>query len=438
MRDLIVVGAVLAALPFACRHTWVGILLWTWLSVMNPHRLAYGFAQDAPLAAMAAAATVLSLFITKDKLRMPWGAPVILMILLLIWMSITTVFAIHTDESIEDLKRITKIFAMTLVAFAAIRERKHIELFIWVNVLSIGFFGLKGGLFTIASGGSQRVWGPPGAFIEGNNEVGLALVMTIPLINYLRLVSTRAWMRTSLLVLMLLCAVAVLGTQSRGAFLAISAMGLVMWFRSEKKLFAAVSILTIGIALTQFMPDSWGERMDTIGSYQEDGSAMGRINAWWNAFNLANDRFLGGGFQIYSPDIFAKYAPVPDDVHAAHSIYFQMLGEHGWIGLGIFLLIGWHGFSIAGKIRKEAIRQPEAMWAYQMAGMVQVSMIGFAVGGAFLSLAYFDLPYNILVVLVAGLHWVREQRWKTESEGAFGSAAPVAKLNATPAGKLPS
>jgi hypothetical protein len=33
--------------------------------------------------------------------------------------------------------------------------------------------------------------------------------------------------------------------------------------------------------------------------------------------------------------------------------------------------------------------------------MIQVSLIGFAVGGAFLSLLYFDVPYYLMAAMVA-------------------------------------
>ncbi|MFL6698580.1 MAG: putative O-glycosylation ligase, exosortase A system-associated [Vitreoscilla sp.] len=425
MRDLILLGMVLAALPFACRHTWVGILLWTWISIMNPHRLAWGFAMNMPFAAMAAGATVISLLITKDKVRLVANPAVIALILLTLWMVVTTMFAIYPDESWADLKRTFKIQAMTLMAIAALRERRHIELFIWVNALSLGFYGFKGGLFTVLTGGAQRVWGPPGGFIEGNNEVGLALVMVIPMMNYLRVVSTRRWVRLSLAALMLFTAFAVLGTQSRGAFLAISAMGLVLWWRSKEKALAAIVIGMTGLALTAFMPASWEERMQTIGATNQDASVMGRINAWQMTFHLANDRPLGGGFFIYTPEVFGKYAPVPDDVHAAHSIYFQILGEHGYVGLVLFLMVGAFTYATAMKIRKEARKREDAQWLYHLAGMMQVSMIGYAVGGSFLSLAYFDLPYNVMVILVVGLRWLQDKERVTEEVGAFGAARPM-------------
>jgi len=423
-------------LPFVFRHTWVGVLLWTWISIMNPHRLAFGFAYNAPWAALVAVVTLISVLFNRDKLSMPWDPPVKALLAFVIWMCITTAFALYPEPSWDQLIKVLKIQLMTVIAFAALRERKHIELFIWVIVLSIGVYGFKGGIFTIMGGGEQRVWGPPGGFIEGNNEIGLALVVVIPLMNYLRAVATRGWIRWGMLVLMVLSAIAALGTLSRGAFLAVCAMGLVLWTRSKQKSGLAIFMICLAAALLVFMPSSWETRMQTILTYDQDSSAMGRINAWKMAFNLANHQLFGGGFEIYSLEVFSKYAPVPDDVHAAHSIYFQVLGEHGYIGLILFLLIWFFTFRTAGKIRAEAQKRPETQWLESLAGMCQVSLIGYGVGGAFLSLSYFDLPYNIVVVLVVSLRWLREKRWKSDTQGALGSAVPSSQIRATAQKKI--
>ncbi len=428
MRDVLLLLVFTAILPFAMRRTWVAVLLWTWISVMNPHKLAWGFALDAPFAAVAAGAAFISLAFNQDKLRMPWQPEVVSLLLFIGWMCITTIFAYYPAESFTQLVKVLKIQVMTVVALAAIRERKHIELFVWVNALSIGFFGLKGGIFTILGGGGQRVWGPPGGFIEGNNEIGLALVMTVPLLNYLRMVSINRWVRYGLLALMLLTAVAALGTQSRGAFLAIAVMSVVLWMRSRRKLLGGTFMMLAAMAMLALMSENWEARMRTIQNYEQDSSAMGRINAWTMAFNLANNRFTGGGFVVDTPELFARFAPVPQDLHAAHSIFFQILGEHGYVGLALFVSIGAFGFLTASRIRKQALQRPETLWAHDLAGMIQVSMVGYAVGGAFLSLAYFDLPYNIMVMLVACRFWLLERRWETEKTGAFNSAQPVGRL----------
>lgn len=436
MRDLALLGIVLWGLPYAFRHTWIGVLLWTWFSLMNPHRLTYGFAYNLQFAAAIAGTTLVSLYITRDKVSVPSNPAVTVLIMFFCWTCITTALGFYPLESWDMLNKVWKIQLMTVVAFAALRERKHIELFVWVNVLSIGFYGFKGGLFTLKGGGSEKVWGPAGSFIEGNNEIGLAMIVVIPLMNYLRTVATRGWVRHGLLILMALSAIASLGTQSRGALLALSAMGLVLWIRSKQKVVAGFFIAVFAAGLVAFMPDSWDARMRTIENYQEDGSAMGRINAWWMAFNLANDRFFGGGFQIYSHELFGRYAPNPLDVHAAHSIYFQVLGEHGYIGLILFMLIWIFGFITASNIRKEATKREETKWLYHLAGMCQVSLVGYAVGGAFLSLAYFDLPYNILVVLVVSMRWLQEKLWETDRQGAFGASVSPSQIRATPQKKV--
>ncbi len=402
MRDLLIVLFVLGVLPAALRHTYVAVNLWTWISIMNPHRLAYGFAVEFPFAAVAAVAALISLLITKDHLKLPKEKAVILLILFVVWMCITTAAAYYPGESFIQLKKVLKIQLMTLIALAAIKERRHIELFVWVNVISIGFYGLKGGFFTISTGGNARVWGPPGGFIEGNNEIAVALIMTIPLMNYLRIMAGSIWVRRGLVTLMLLSAAAALGTQSRGALLALAAMGAVMWLRSERKLAMGVIVGLVGIGLVAFMPSAWEERMSTIAEYEQDGSAMGRINAWWLAFNIANSRITGAGYEAYTGELFAAFAPNPLDIHVAHSIYFSVLGEHGYIGLILFLMLWLSTLGLARRLRSQTRNVEEFKWLFNLAGMCQVSLIGYAVGGAFLSLAYFDLPFNIMVMLVAG------------------------------------
>jgi putative inorganic carbon (hco3(-)) transporter len=305
-------------------------------------------------------------------------------------------------------ERVMKIDLMILVAMVALTTRHHVMALVWVLVASIGIYGFKGGLYTIATGGAGRVWGPPGSFIEGNNELALALIVTIPLMRFLQLQAARAWVRYGLTILMLLCTVAALGTQSRGALLALAAMAAMLFARGGgRRLWLGMVMVVVGAALIAFMPATWDQRMSTIIDYQRDSSAMGRINAWWMAWNLAKDHFFGGGYAIYDPATFARYAPNPGDVHAAHSIFFQILGEHGFVGLALFLLLGYMIWRWAGWLRRNARANPETQWAADLGSLCQVSLVGFAVGGAFLSLAYFDLPYNLLVLVVVARRCVR-------------------------------
>ena len=155
------------------------------------------------------------------------------------------------------------------------------------------------------------------------------------------------------------------------------------------------------VAVLSVMPAEYYERMNTIKTYEQDQSAMGRINAWWFAFNLALARpLVGGGFETFQPSLFALYAPNPQDYHDVHSIYFEVLGEHGFVGLFLFLSLMWMTWRMAGRVRRAAGLDAGRKWLVDLMAMIQVSLVGYAVGGAFLGLAYFDLYYHLVALVV--------------------------------------
>jgi putative inorganic carbon (hco3(-)) transporter len=408
MRDLVVLSIVLAGTLAALRRPWIGALMWTWISVMNPHKVAWGFAQDMPFAMMIALATLLGFLFTQDK-RNPFIDPSVTCLVIFVgWICACWPFSYYPVESQEMLVKVLKIDLMLIITIALIRTRKQIEWFLGIVAFSIAFYGVKGGIFTLSTGGGQRVWGP-GGFIGGNNEIALAIILVIPLIFYfyLTIAPGRVWIKRGLLAVTGLCAIAALGSQSRGALVAITGMSVFLWLRSERKVSSGVVLLVFAVLLLAFLPAEWHDRMNTISSYEEDRSAMGRINAWYMAFNLAADRWpVGGGFAIYEPALFAQYAPVANDIHAAHSIYFQILGEHGWFGLTIWLSMWWFVWRGSNWLRANGREVDKTLWCRHLGSMCQVSLVGYALGGAFLSLAYFDLPYNILVLVVVTKHWM--------------------------------
>ena len=433
MRDLLVTAIVLAALIYGFRRPWVGVTLWTWLSIMNPHRMAYGFAYDAPFAAMAAGGTLLALLLTKDPVRLPKSGPVVVLLLFIVWTSITTLFAYFPGESLDQLIKVFKIQLMTLVALAVLHDKKHILVFVGINTLSLGLLSVKGGIHTILTGGGGRVWGP-GGFIGGNNEFGLAMLMIIPFLYFAYLQFKPTWMRLGLIGAILLATIAVLGTQSRGAVLAIAAMGAVLWWRAPRKLLTGTLIVCTALVALEVMSEQFSERMATIKTFDEDTSAVGRIYAWQTAFNIANQRPFGAGFAMYEQVISDRYGAGLDfggmiddkilQARAAHSIYFQVLGEHGWVGLVLFMGVFVLTWRVGSSLRKRTKGQAELQWVYQLAGMCQVSLAGFAVGGAFLSLAYFDLPYNILIILVVADRWLALQPVVLRGTAPAGNGAP--------------
>ena len=329
MRDLLIVGIVFAGSLYALKQPWVGIMLWTWLSLMNPHSLAYGFSQSFPVAAIAAGATLVGLAITKERRNPFFSPPATWLALFMIWICITYVFSYNVEGSTDMLKKVMKIDFMILVSIALLSTRKHINTFVWVIVLSLGFYGVKGGIFTIATGGNHRVWGP-GGFIGGNNEIALALIIVIPFMYYLLLQADRKWVKYGLVAAMLLSAAAAIGSHSRGALLAIAAMAIYLWLKAPRKILVGSALVIAGSALLALMPEMWEARMGTIANYEQDASAMGRINAWWTAYNVANSQLTGAGFDMYTREIFAMYAPNPQR-HSCCTQYLFSGSRRTWL-----------------------------------------------------------------------------------------------------------
>ncbi|HEX8884926.1 MAG TPA: putative O-glycosylation ligase, exosortase A system-associated, partial [Noviherbaspirillum sp.] len=116
--------------------------------------------------------------------------------------------------------------------------------------------------------------------------------------------------------------------------------------------------------------------------------------------NVATDNFMGGGFLTFTPRMFRLYAPEPTNVHAPHSIYFQVLGEHGYVGLALFLLFLFLAWRTGTRVLRFCKDKPELKWASDLAAMCQVSLLGYCAGGAFLTLAYFDLLYDVIIIMV--------------------------------------
>ena len=401
MRDLILSLFIFGLIPYAFSRPYIGLLLWSWIGYMNPHRLSYGFAYSFPFAALGAGVTLVAYAFSKEKKQFPLNSVTVVWIILVIWVTITTITSQVPGNAWPEWERTMKIQLMILMTLLIINDRTKLIHLVWVVAFSIGFFGIKGGFFTIATAGGARIWGPPGSFIEGNNELALALIMIVPLMAFLFTNASNKWVKRILITCMVLCALSIFASYSRGAFLAISAMGLFLWIKSNKKFVSGILIVVVAVVGLSMMPQEWWDRMDTIETYEEDGSAMGRINAWWFAYYLALDHpFVGGGFRAFSLSLFHKYAPDPDDFHDAHSIYFEVLGEQGFVGLFLFLTMYFLAYWQGRKSIKLARQNPKVKWAGDLSAMVQVSLVGYAVGGAFLGLAYFDLPFHLMAILV--------------------------------------
>lgn len=426
MRDLVLFIIVFGAIPYMLRHPYIGVLMWSWLSYMNPHKLSWSYAYSFPFAQVVAIVMLISLLGSKEKKNLPSSPIVGIWLLFIIWMGISTANAFYPEDALLMYIKIIKIQLIVFLTMMIMQSPERIKLMVWVIYLSIGFFGIKGGVFTALNGGNFRVWGPPTTFIEDNNHLAVALLMVLPLGYYLAMHEARnIWIKRALLVSLPLVAISAIGSQSRGALLAIICVAFYLWLKTKKKIVTAILVLPLLPLMFMFMPESWHERMDTIKNYEQDRSAMGRINAWSYSVNAANDNITGVGLESWTKTTFAIWAPNPRDVHAAHSIYFSVIADHGWIGFLMFFTIFTSAFFVAGKIIRQCRGREEYAWAEDLTRMIQVSIVAYATGGAFLSMSYFDLPWHLVAIILLLQQYLQREGVMVSR----GHAKPIRQIN---------
>jgi len=281
-------------------------------------------------------------------------------------------------------------------------------------------------------GGGNRVYGPEATIIGDNNQLALALLMTLPLIEYLRSTTTSRLLSLILVACMVTVTISVLGSYSRGAYVAMAAIAVFYLLHARRRfLYLCLSAVVLLIGL-QFMPQAFYDRINTLHSVDTDSSFQGRWVAWQVAIRYATEHFpFGAGF--YGPQLRAIFSHYfPGEARAAHSIYFQVLGEHGYIGLGIYLAIVTATFKYCFSIARKTKRMKD-LWQGKLARMIQTSLVAFFVGGAALSMAYYDLFVLVAFLLpqIAALlpaAALAGEKWRADSRS--GETVPPA---ATPA-----
>ena len=409
MRDIALVVFVAALLPFCVRRPWIGIILWFWFGLMAPHFLLWGFGRSVPFAMAVAGFTLLGWAVSKDD-RQPieWNRVVVLSVVLFFYYTFTTLFAWAPEAAWDYLSKVAKMMIMLIVMLSVIHGYSRIRWLMIVTVLSVGFYGFKGGIWALATGGENMVMAGTGTHtLAGNTALGLALVAVVPLAFEIARCETRVLFKRGLYAVAMLSTVAVPFTYSRGALVGLAAVFPFIFPRIRRFIVVLPVLAVMGYVFQDYLPDRLVKRAETIETYQEDGSAMQRIRAWTVAWNLVKDYPLtGGGFDFeaasnrsgwwsYAGD-FAMVDFLGGNRHTAHSIWFQVLGQHGYLAFLLFVLMLLFAFVDLARIRRRAALIVEAYWIERYSRGISIGLLGYLVCGTFLNLAYFDLLYIYL------------------------------------------
>lgn len=411
MRDLIYHAAWIFILPLTLASVHLGVSVWIWVALLPPSDLLYGsFGIVLPFNKLVAASAFFALITSQTRKDFYADKLIVLILLYGLIVTISYFFSPYVS-SFADLqydkfwKELVLFFFITGVMFS--QHRLH-QAALMVS-LAFGFVMVKEGLIFLLTVGGHKIESI--GTVGDNNGVALALLMTIPLLLYCAKYTAEHWVRIGMYVTAGLGTVTVIATYSRGGFIGMLVLGLMLLKGSRYKIRALIAVGILGVALFALAPENYLDRISTISEATSDDSFAVRLLAWKINYLLAVDHpFFGNG--LYASLIWQNWSkhlgeattwlfasPLVMRTFVAHSIYFQVLGDTGFVGLFLFLLILLTALVKTIQTQRIAKRDPALEWSADLARATQMSLVVYCVSGAALSLVYFELLYILLAMI---------------------------------------
>jgi putative inorganic carbon (hco3(-)) transporter len=335
MSAIILVLFMAAVLLTAIFNPFIGVLAYVWLSIAVPQSNIYG-GTLASLSYAAYAAVIGLLCVFGGARQIEWNRSPIIMIMLIIfvWTTITSATAINPEASWGMWNQNWRVLLMTvLMACVCCTTRQRHYLLLFVVCGSVAIIATKGAAQYALSGGASLVVGPQGGQAAETNGIARYFGIAAPLIAVLMFHARQRWIRFLCAGGLLSCILALVGTDSRGAFVALAVAGayLSLFSRNRGKLLlaGAVAISAVVVFSSDIALDAWKDRMSTIETRDQDASYLGRVEAWQYATTLVAERpIVGGGYRSFQTDITGDRSFRRD----FHSIYFE-----AWISGAVFI-----------------------------------------------------------------------------------------------------
>jgi putative inorganic carbon (hco3(-)) transporter len=413
MRDLLFIAVLFPLLPICFFRPFLGVLLWTIMSYLSPERYAFGFTHSLQVGYMIATPTIIGMIIGRKLNIPPISRETLLLGLLWLWFAITTLNVYfssllihHLTDTLTRFGEVSRSLIMVFVALILTKDKVKLRWWFLVTAFCFAFLSFKALRFGLITSGESRAYGPPGTELADNNGFGLALNMSLPMFLYLAGIEESKALRIFLYLAFVAGLVGVGLSYSRGAFVGLLFLMLVIAMQSKRKVRAVFGLLIICVILLMAAPKQWIDRMQTITTAQKtDPSAQERFNSWNFAAHLAYEfPILGGGFKTFTDPLYQRYGlsllNSEGKQWGPHSIYFQMLAEHGFPGLFLFLALMVSCIWSAYKVKRTFRRIESDHFLVIYSNIIIASLIAYAASGAFLGFAYFDLFYQVVATTI--------------------------------------
>jgi probable O-glycosylation ligase (exosortase A-associated) len=456
MRDFAFVGFLLALIALGFRRPFLFVLVYAYIDTVAPQRLSYILLNSLPLSLIVGCLAFAGWLLVEKKTDVRFSVRQGLFGVLLCYTFYTTANADFPIEAAEKWDWASTALAFTIFLPLTLRSKLRLEALLLFLTLSAAAIIIVGGLKTVASGGGYGVLNlmvTNNSNLYESSTISTIAVALIPIILWLAKFGTvfpPDWrVKAFAAALVFSCLLMPIGTEARTGLVCIAVLGL-LTLRNVKRRFlyiAGAGLLVLGSV--PFLPDSFTGRMSTIQGYQSDSSAKVRLAVWGWTWNYAQENLLGGGFGAYRGNKIEVLTVSTqgeggvqtvtarreiDQGRAYHSAYFEMLGEQGFPGLALFLLI-----HILGLVRMEVLRrryrkaEGDKAWIAPLATALQHFQIIYLVGASFVAIAYQPFTFMILGVQI-GLDSLVARRERAERpRAAFLPAAPGGQAGAAAA-----
>lgn len=420
MRDLVFVAFLLTIFGMGFRKPFIFVLVYAYIDIVSPQRLTYLLLNSIPISLIAVGLSVLGWLAMDDKKDVRVAPRQLLIVLLLAYCFYTTKNADFKVEALDKWDWVWKALAFAAFLPLTLRTKLRIESLLLFMVLSAASIIIVGGIKTLGSGGG---YGELNLMVANNSglyegsTISTVAIAIIPLIVWFMRFGTifpPDWkVKCFCLALIFACLLIPIGTSTRTGLLCTGLVALLMIRDAKRKVLYLTALGCLGLAAIPFLPSSFTERMGTIKTYKADASASTRLAVWQWTMDYAKSHPMGGGFEAYRQNQI-RYEKVAventgdgqatvdrslevDKARAYHSAYFEMLGEQGYPGLAIWLLI-----NILGIFRMEVLRQrykkpePGQEWVAPLASALQTAHIVYMLGATFIAIAFQPFVYMLI------------------------------------------
>jgi probable O-glycosylation ligase (exosortase A-associated) len=392
VRDVSLLCIVLASAGLALYRPWLGVLALAVVGYMHPQSYATGFMHGFPAYEVVFIAVVAGWALSRQRpaLAMDWR----LVALLALWayFLFTTYHAKVPWAAWPRFGEVSKIFLSLGLTVLLIDTREKLFFLIATIAASFALVTIKGGYWAVMTGFADRVYGPPASQYHDNNLFAIAVIMNIPLLVLWLRETRNERLRYLLMAAIALSAAAAVSSWSRGGLIALAVTVLVLLCYSRRRLLM-VPLLIAAVALALLsLPEAWFERMHTIATYEQEGSAQRRLDAWGIGLKHALVFPLTGvGLDGW------HYAVVTMDWHNS---YVEMMAEHGFIAFGLWCLLLFGTIVSLMRLARTGAGSSGPAWVRNYSQMLAASLVAYASGSMFLGLAYWDIMYHLLVIAV--------------------------------------